>query len=474
MRSPFLINLFSVGAARIINGAIALVTISYAARILGPDMYGLASFGSSLTAYAGIIALPGLATWATRAVAQDEENAGKILLIVNATLLILASIAYFLLIIFSFNQVQEQLERNVVLLSGLILFSTSVSVDWLFNGLRLNRITAILSVVNNSLYMIAILIFVKGAKDIGLYILLLPVMSLFTSAVGYTILLRKIKFHFRRPVTRDYFQLWRAALPLSVMLATVVVVHYSNNIIIKYFMGIGALGIFAAAYRLIELISSSIPGIIASVFWPRLAASVQRNISRAVKEAKIYARIHMIAAFFISGYIVVEAGAIIRVIYGHTYGEAENILRILALGLIFNFAVYGYTNCLIPFGKDKVMLFACSVAAVVSVVGGILLIPRFGLTGAAAVMAALDLTAWTASLPFYKRHIGSYQFRFWLMPVAGCAGMIASDIYCQSIGISFIYRTVISLLIYALLLRRSILNLIKECAVLSKEQSAIC
>src|SRR5512144_1786795 len=84
-------NLSAVLVAKGVSFLAGLVTLGYAARTLGPEHYGMWSFATALTAYATLLLAPGLMTWGTRKVAQQREHAGRILVAVNLTQLILAT-----------------------------------------------------------------------------------------------------------------------------------------------------------------------------------------------------------------------------------------------------------------------------------------------------------------------------------------------------------------------------------------------
>lgn len=445
--SSFFLNLLSVSGATLVSRLIGLITLGYAARVLGPENYGVVGFGASVAAYAGILLSPGLLTWGIRAVAREREKAGEKFLIVNLTQVVLACLAYAGLLAFALLFLNDPLEQRVVLLSGLVLFQTAISADWVLNGLELMRIPAGLGVLNSLLYTVALLSLVNSPDDILILPLLAPGIGILLSGAGYYILIRRLGVRLTFPGATAFRQALVSSLPLGTMAALVVVIHYANNLIVRAFVGAAALGVFLAAFRLLEL-AQMIPSILGNVFLPRLARFVIKTPEAAVREARLFAQVHMLAGFFVAAFMLAEAPAIINIIYGARYTGAAELLRFMAFAVLFNYAIYGYTNCLISFGRDRVMLLVVVTSAVVAVGGGLLLVPRLGALGAAMVTASIDLVGWLVSLPYYRRVVGGLQLRVWLLPALGAAAIVAVSLLLQGAGLPVWLRVPAGLLAY--------------------------
>lgn len=432
-RSNLLLNLFSVSGGALVRWLIGLLLLGYAARVLGPEKYGLVGYGISVAAYASILLSPGLLTWGTREIARNRAQAGKTLLIVNMTQVVLAFLGYGALVAFALGGLHQPSERRMVLLCGLVLFTIALSADWTLNGLELMRIPAGLGVLNSCLTALALVILVRSPRDAYTYALIPIATSLFATGIVYATLLKKLKLRLDWPSWRETRNALSASLPLGVTIALVVVLHYANNLIVKAYLGMATLGIFLAAFRLLEL-ATQIPGLLSTVFLPRLARFAASARPVAQREALLFAQVHMMAAFFIAAFSCAEAPAVIRIMFGARYEGAILLLRVMAVGVIFNFAICGYTNCLISFGQDFTMLRAVIASAVVAIGGGLLLVPRAGALGAALAVAGVDFAGWLVSLPNYQRTIGSLQFRAWLRPALGGGCIVAASLLMQKLG----------------------------------------
>lgn len=433
IKSSLFLNLLSVGGATVITKLVGLLAIGYPARILGPLNYGLVGFGVSVTAYASILILPGMLAWGTREIARDHVRAGELLVTVNVTRILIACIAYGVLACYAFYFSPSTLERTVILLCGLALFNAALAVDWIFNGLELMWIPAWVGSAVSVFNVIALFTFVRTPDDVMIYAALAPANGLLTIVISCLMLSRK-NIHLRFPSLNMFRLSFLKSLPLGVMVSLVVVLHYANNLIVKFNLGAATLGIFMAAFYLLEL-ASTLPGILGTVFLPRLSRNVVCNRDTAVTETRIFAQVHMIAGFFIAAFMFIEAPAIIATIYGAKFVASAVLVRVISFGVIFNFAITGYTNCLISFGRDRVMLLVVIVSAIVAIVGGLILIPSFGAIGAAVVVAVIDLSGWLISLPYYRRTIGSLHLSTWIMPALGAGSIILMSLLLQKIGL---------------------------------------
>ncbi len=445
--SSFARNLLSLSGAAVLNRLLGLATLGWAARHLGPELYGQIGFGLSITAYASILLSPGLTAWGVRAIARDRAAAGRLLVIVNGTQLVLSLVGFLGAVVFAFTSLSDASERTVVLLSALNLFVQALSADWVLNGLELARITAGFGVGVSLLSTIGLLTWVHGPSDLYHVPILAFVANAASVGGAYWVIVRHLRVRLEWPSWLQVRDTIRESLPLGTMAALVVVLHYANNLIVRGFMGERELGVYLSSYRLVEL-ASTIPTVLAGAFFPRLARAVVGAPDQAAREAQLFARVHIVPGMLIAAMMLVEADSIVGLIYGAKYAQAIPLLRIMAPAVLFNYAICGYTNCLIPYGRDRVMLGVVAVSTVVSVGGGLLLVPRYGALGGAIAIAFVDLAGWLVSLPAYRRAVGSLQFGVWRLPLLGAVAVAAVALALRALHVPWPVRIPIACACY--------------------------
>ena len=418
-RSSLAVNLTSVAGAMVLGRLIGLITLGYTARVFGPSGYGLVGYGSSIVAYAAIALSPGLVTWGVRAVARDRSRAGIYMVAINTIQMVLATLAYAAIAVFAWTAESPGDERTIILLSGLALFQTAFSADWVFNGLEQMRVSAGLSLVNSSLYTAGLLLWIHTPDHVFRLPIMTVALGFFTTSIGYLLLLRQVRLSW--PRIEDYKEVLKSAGSLSLMVALVIVLHHANSLIVKSYLGTAELGLFLASYRLVEL-ASTVPGLLSTVVLPRIARKAASSVEDARREAIGYARVLLWIGGLGTALCFAEADDVITFIYGNRFQNAAALLRIMAVGVFFNFAITGYTNTLIAFGRDRVMVAVVAVSSAVAVGGGLLMVPWLGSVGAAIVVALLDFAGLCVSIPAYRASVGRLGWGAWLGP-AGLAAL---------------------------------------------------
>ena len=425
---------------------IGLITIGYTARVLGPENYGLIAFGGSVVAYASILLAPGLLNWGVRAIAQDAKKAGEFLVIVNLTQFGLACIGYAGLILYGAIALTYS-EYWMVLLTGLNLFAIALNVDWVFYGLQQIRATTMFSVASSALSMVFLLTCIRDPIDVYRVPVLGAAVPLAITFALYVVLFWKLGVRLHLPSLDGFRTTIFSSIPLGVMGVLIVVVKYTTNLTVKAFLGNVSLGLFFAALSMIQM-SLSIADIAYSVFSPHLSRRFAQDERRARQDASLYAAAQVTIAFWIGALLFAEAHDIVRLIYGSPYAEAGLLIKILSLHVIFSHAVYGYTNILVSFKKDWLVVRAVGASAVVVIIGSLTVVPLLGVTGAAGVIVALNLVTWLVSLPTYKQTIGSFHISAWKKPVMGGAAILGTSMALHDLHAPIWFRAPIEVLVY--------------------------
>ncbi len=447
-RAPGLVtNLLAVGGTTVLIRLLNLVILSYAGRVLGPDSFGKWGFAVAVVAYASMLLSPGMAQWGTRAVAQDHGRASRTLVEINGIQFVLACLAYAGLVGAAACFWQDAILRPLILVQGASLFVVAVSVDWVFNGFEQMRVPALLNLLNYALQVAGYLLWVRRPEHLLRFALIGLVCSLLTTLMGYVALRKLVRLAFVVPEWKSVTSTLRQSLPLGATMALALALRHANTLSVEHVCAPAMLGCFLAAFRIFEL-TTTLPNTLVAVFLPRLARLVTHDREGAKTQAQFFARINMTLGFGMAALVAAEAPAIIQLIYGTRYADAALLLRVMSVGIVFNHAVFGYTNCLIPFGKDRALLRCVAASACLSFAGSLLLVPRMGAVGAALTIAGLDLLAWASTLRDYRRAIGGLQMQNWLAPLCGSVLLLCASLALQHTNMPLFARLPVCVLLY--------------------------
>jgi O-antigen/teichoic acid export membrane protein len=223
------------------------------------------------------------------------------------------------------------------------------------------------------------------------------------------------------------------------MTALFVLAHNANTLIVEAARGSQAAGQYLAALRVVEM-ASVLPGVLGTVFRPRLARVQAAGSPAAARETQLYARAHMLGGWLLASLVWAEAPRLIAWLYGDAYLPAVPLLRILGLAILANYLVCGYTNSLVAFGRDRVMLRAMALAGLAAVSAGLLLTPRWGAPGAALAASLIHPVGWLAALPEYRRTVGSLEWADWTRPCAAALAWAGLSWWLEGSGAGGILR----------------------------------
>ena len=442
-------NISIVGFFSLSSKLVGLLTFGYGAKVLGPSNYGIVGFGSIILSYATIFIFPGITNWASRLIAQKSYRIDSVFFTVVTLRLILALLSFIAIFFFSMYYVTNSTERTIVLICSTALFTSATSIDWVYNGLHIMGVFSFFSFLGSILNLILLYGFVRTPSDIFFYASISTLNTMLVVVFSYIYLFKNYNIKIFIPKKKKLITILRLSFKLSIASTIIIVIHYFNSFLLKYYLGNYYLGLFLAAYTIFELMAY-IPTILGSVLISKLAKIKFQNRENLTVNANIVSHLHMLLAFYFSAIIFCEAHEIIVFFFGNQYLKAVIILKILSFGIISNFAICGYTNYLVSFGEDDSYLRSLIVILITAILSGFFLTSNFGLIGASISIILIDLSGWLYSLRSYKKIIGSLNIDKWVLPIVGFLGIIFSNYLLKSSQSPLFVRIILSSLVYFL------------------------
>ena len=384
----------STGGARVAGALISAVTFPFLVRRLGVEMYGLWSYVVAIVAILDNIANPGLSSFAEQQVAARRGEASET---VSDTLVLrfffsIAMVAAVLVI--SIFETRPDVARLLRFFGIFMALVNLTSADALLGSMELFHARALLMVTQQSFYAAGILSLVRSPKDVIWVPASIMASAFFTNLYGWVLLYRaglkvSLGIHWKR---------WRAILVPSWHYAgsswMSSIYHRSGHIIIRWALGEHALGVYAAATRLVDFLKHLL-AILQSVITPRVAiaagsAAALRRIVRFALVAQLLVGLPMAIG------LLGTAKVIVPLVLGSQYLESAQLLPWLAAYLVFApVAVLFSGTVLYALGEYRAYLISTATGAVVAVALYLVLVPLMGLRGAcvAFVMAEFGVAA---------------------------------------------------------------------------------
>ena len=371
----------------ILNVLFPVITVPYVSRVLNPEGIGLANFAITYVSYFALFAALGISIYGVREIAKLKDRTDKISQIFSelfkitliSTLLVSA---VFILTLYLVPQLAA--DRKILLVSGLTLFFTPVAIDWYFAGLEQFKLITLRSVIIKLLCIAGLFLFVRTKQDVIIYVLLnvLAVVAgntwniLYATRKGLKIKLTGIR-------TKPHLKPMLILFSIFVMLDT---------LMLGFMCTYEEVGFYTSAAKIAKLfipIFSSL-GI---VLLPRLSYNRQNNketensfLLQKSFDFTIFLTIPAMYGLFLL------ASRFVPFFFGPAFDGAIVPLKILsALILIIGLNNLFGIQVLLGLNLDSKYLISVIIAAILNFCGNLILIPRYGSTGASVASVGAEI-----------------------------------------------------------------------------------
>lgn len=262
----------------------------------------------------------------------------------------------------------------------------------------------------------------RSALVIGLWLVIgrgvgfLPVMGIVViSSVSYTSILWLLAVKYIKPSLAFDWPIWKAILqkswPIAIAIIFNVVYLKGDVILLSLFNSQANVGIYGAAYRVLDVLTQSAM-MFMGVLLPLLAFAWSQNDKAEFRQRYQQAfDLMMLFALPMTMGTIALANPIMKFIAGEEFAHSGSMLAILALAVfgVFLGAVFGHTAVAIDKQKQTLWIYISN--ALITLLGYLVFIPRYGISGAAWMSVFSELYAGIL-LFFIVRHYCQEQLRF--------------------------------------------------------------
>ena len=381
-------NFFALFGAQAVAQIAGLFTTALLARALQPEAFGIVGFGAALLSYFGLFVVFGTDKLVMREIARDPESAShrlSRLVGLRIVLLGLAAAAY-LLVIELIDQ--PALVKNVMRVQVLGLVASAISLDFVYQGLQRMRIIGLRQAISSALVLVLTAALVDTPGDI-----------LFAAAIPHAVLIVTgawLAWRARADVggfaiavdLPAWGALMRRAAPMAIT-AVMATVYLNIDIVMLGFLDSQrAVGLYAGAGRLYAIVCV-VGGLLVAAFLPTLATLYGRSEAMRAQYrtfALTMLFVGLPAAAIVAGF----APAAIRLLLGVAFADAATVLVILMAAAALNYANQVGTATLLSWNRERAQMYVQVAGAVLNVGLNVVLIPVYGLIGAAVATVASE------------------------------------------------------------------------------------
>ena len=430
-----------------------LITFPYAARILGADNLGKVQFSGSVVTYFSLVAALGVAVYGIREgarVRKDPEKFNKFaseVFSINMIATVLSYVALFVVLLLPTKLANYE---ELIWIQSIAIIFTTLGVDWIYSAQEDFLYITIKSVMVQLIALVLLFVFVKSEGDYVAYAFVTVIASVSMNIFNFF----HVRKYCRLKLTR-HLNLRRHLGPLLVLFANelAIKIYINSDVFMLGLMSSDyAVGIYEVAVKVYTIAKRLVNAYIA-VTIPQLAISVEEkqkekyfNLSGRVLKTTVVLILPLIVG------LIMVSKETVQLIGGEGFMDAVPSLSILAVALLFAvLANYFATAVLVVNRKEKTVLVATIVAAVVNVGLNLILIPIWNQEGAAittvvAEFIVMMICAWKGR--------GLYSIKGMtknvLQVLAGCVAIVIICLVVKSFGLHYVASLGVSIVVSGL------------------------
>jgi O-antigen/teichoic acid export membrane protein len=274
-------------------------------------------------------------------------------------------------------------------LYGIGLFFSALTIDWVFQGIEKMEYIGLGRILSALTFFSLVIIFIKSQKQLlyvpcfqvtGILLAALALMAIFIKTYG------KLRFKFDVNLSR---KILKQALPLGISIILIQIIYSIDIVMLGFMKSDVEVGYYNAAYKII-LPLISVGSIYFDSVFPVISNYYEFSWDSLKKLQSYNAKLMTIAALPLGITGTMLAAPIINTLYDTNYQNSAIAFQILiwAAALIYLNMIYarGMWAC----NKQDKYLKIVLGQAIINIVLNFLLIPPFGIIGAASSTVAAE------------------------------------------------------------------------------------
>jgi len=391
-------------AAKVISIILGVAIVAIMTRYLGAAGFGQYSTVIAYLQLFAIIIDFGLALTIIKLIAKQPEKEGEIannvLSFRLVSALIFLGLAPLVALFFPYPLI---IKIGIAVTAAAFLFNSlnQILVSLFQKNFRMDQNSAA-EIGGRVILLIAVII--AAYYNFGLLGMLVAqiVSSFITLAINLAFTQKWFKFRwqFDRQIWRDIIL---TTWPIAVTITFNLIYYKADTIILSLVRSEAEVGIYGATYRVLEILTQ-FPFLFVGLVFPILSAAFiavdwdryKKVLQKSFDFLAIVAIPMAIGAQFVAKPLMIFVA-------GPDFSAAGDVLRIIiiAAAVIFMNAIFGYN--IVVINKQKVIIPAYIITAIIAVVGYLIFIPRYSYFGAAA------MTVFSESLILFFNVLISYR-----------------------------------------------------------------
>ncbi|HGV9227079.1 flippase [Citrobacter amalonaticus] len=402
---------------KLVRLLLGLLVSAWVARYLGPAQFGELSYVLAYLAFFQTVSILGMDGIIVRDIARDNNKAGEILGTAFVLRLAVGTVCWLIAVggMIIVNGWQDRSVYITALAGAILIFQAVDTIDLWFQSQSQSRRTVIAKLFSY---------FISSGIKVALILSKAPLIA-FAVVVALETLISAIAliYAYRKfPCGNSWVYLKKKASeiineswPFILSGLSIAIYMRIDQIMIKEFLTDADLGIYAAVLPLATL-WSFIPVTLSVSLAPLVARKKQQGENEYWGCLSNIFRIFAMQAWIISIPIALLSNTIVNILLGQEYRGGTIILSIVVFSNVFISMGIAQSLWILNERKSKISLYRTVIGAIVCVVSNLIMIPKFGITGAAiSALLAQAFSSFLANFVLCRKIFYMQFFSLFLM-----------------------------------------------------------
>ncbi len=418
-RRRVLISTSSVLSSNLLVALLGTISLRLMTTRLGPSQYGDFVASISFVASAMLLADLGVNAITGREIAKTPEKAASILghnlgLRLTLSLVFVPVVSFLGFLVYPGSN--GNLRYCVVIAACAVPFDAlrSVCLGYFVAGVR-NHVSAAIILLQQVMFvgLVIAVLWLGGGVIACVWAYLVAVAV--TGLTAFFATRRNVRFGPRFNLKR-----WRTIVAQSLTIGIIQIVNLlylkADLVILSVISTSDNVGIYGVAYAIINFFLL-IPSILMTSLLPAMTTATESDLGKIVDRAMRY--LAAAGALVAAGTLCFGA-QVIRVLAGEKFAAAAAPLSILAVSCIFSFLNAGLGFASVARNRHHKMIVVSILGLAVNVITNVIVIPMYGLDGAASAYLASELVTLCGVYLVFRSGVGLKVplVRILLRPVA--------------------------------------------------------
>jgi O-antigen/teichoic acid export membrane protein/glycosyltransferase involved in cell wall biosynthesis len=368
-----------LAGGEILSRVIAFVATAYLARILGVTGFGQIAFAAAVVAQFGTALAAGIGEVGSREIARAPARMRQIAAGGALARLLGSMVAVSFVLVLTVILPLDPAMKRVTALSTLLLIPLALDTGWVYKGAGKTRRIGWALLVDQAVSLALIVLFINDATKVTT-VPVLQALGDMTASVFLAIPL--LRGRWKLPDRAAVSELPRQSGLITVSRSLRTIIVSFDVILLGLMIKPADVGLYSAAYRIVFFVMAIVYASHVA-FLPAMSRSgLDKARMSSILSRAIGLSVTVALPFVVGGWLV--APGLMALIFGEAYRGGAVALQLLLVSILF-IAIHGTTrNVFLARERLGAETTIVGIGVVTNIILNLILIPRLGITGAAA------------------------------------------------------------------------------------------